>query len=190
MYVPWWHHTDHITGSVNLMIRTGGDPAVVIAPARERLRALNPLVPASFTPLRVAVAASVADRAFVMWVLVGFGVAGLVLAVVGIVGVVSYTVAHRRREIGIRLALGARQSRVRAEVRGDALITVALGVAMGVAVSFGLVGLMEGLLYDVPARDPWTFVGVAALVLAAAAAASDVPARRTARVAPAEVLRE
>lgn len=190
MYVPWWNHVDHLAASVSLMIRTSGDPAAVIVPARARLRDLNAQVPSSFTPMRTAIGASVADRAFVMWILVGFGAIGLLLAAIGIIGVVSYSVAHRRREIGIRLALGAHGSRVRAQVRGEALRSVSLGVAIGIATAFGLAGLVQGLLYDVPARDPMTFLGVALLVLAAATLASDLPARRTVGIPPSEALRE
>ena len=124
-------------------------------------------------------------------VLTAFAGVGLLLALVGIAGVVAYTVAQRRREIGIRMALGAGAGRVRREVRREVLVPTLAGLAAGLAAALLLSRFVKALLFEsVSAHDPWTLAGVAAVFLVAAAVASDVPARRTASVEPAGVLRE
>ena len=137
-----------------------------------------------------ALRATVADRSFVVAVLLSFAGAGVVLAMVGVFGVVAYTVARRRREIGIRVALGASRSRVRSDVRGRALRAVGAGSLVGVVVTLLGAGLIEALLYEVPARDPVLLVGVLATFLATAYGASEIPTWRATRVDPAVILRD
>jgi len=190
MFVPWWHFAQQLN-TVRYLVRTSGDPRALIAPARERVRSLDSRIPLEFTTLESEFTDSTAERRFVAGVLMVFAAAGLALALVGIFGVVSYSVAQRRREIGIRIALGARVGRVRAEARAAALGPTVVGLALGTAGAALMSRFVEALLYEgVPARDPGMYLGVMAVFLAAAALASDLPARRAASVDPASVLRE
>jgi len=119
----------------------------------------------------------------------GLGVITLVLAAVGIYGVISYAVAQRTREFGIRMALGARRGAVLSLVLGRGLLLTLAGVAIGVVGALGLTRLLSGLLFNVSVTDPATFVAVALLLAATAAAASYIPARRATRVDPLVALR-
>jgi putative ABC transport system permease protein len=118
-----------------------------------------------------------------------FAALALLLAAVGIYGVISYTVAQRTREIGIRMVLGAGQADVLKVVVTQAMLPVSAGLAIGLAASFGLTRLMAGMLYGVNAGDPVTFIGVALLLAAVALVATLVPARRAIRIAPVAALR-
>ena len=132
----------------------------------------------SLIPLRVA--ASVAGV---------LGVVGLMLAAVGIFGLVSYSVAQRTAEIGIRMALGAERSAVIVMVVTQGLRLVGLGVAIGLVVSFGLTRALSGLLYGIGATDPLSFGSMALLLVAAAVVASFIPALRASKVDPVIALR-
>jgi putative ABC transport system permease protein len=135
------------------------------------------------------VSASIADRRFSMLLLGIFAGLALLLAAVGIYGVISYTVAQRTREIGIRMVLGAGQADVLKVVVTQAMLPVVAGLVIGLAASFVLTRLMAGMLYGVNAGDPVTFIGVALVLAAVALIATLVPARRAARVAPVVALR-
>lgn len=190
MFVPWWHFAQQLN-SIQYLVRTSGDPSDLIGAARERVMGLESRIPLEFTTMASSLADSTAERRFVAGVLLAFAGAGLVLALVGIFGVVSYSVAQRRREIGIRMALGARSGRVRAEARATALIASGAGLALGGGGAAFLSRYMESLLYEgVPPRDPILYLGVLALFLGAAALAADLPAAKAAAVDPASVLRE
>jgi ABC-type antimicrobial peptide transport system permease subunit len=128
--------------------------------------------------------ASVADRRFQVVLLAAFGLSALLLAVFGIYGVVSYGVTERTREMGLRMALGARPHDVLALVVGQGSRLVALGLALGVALALVLTRLLKSFLFEVAATDPLTF-GALALVLAGIAlAACYLPARKASRVDP------
>lgn len=190
IFVPWWHFAQQLQ-DIRYLIRTPGDPSDLIDLVRQRVHALESRVPLEFTTLESEFAASTADRRFVAGVLGLFALSGLVLSLVGIFGVVSYSVAQRRREIGIRMALGAQTGRVRSEARASALRPTAVGLALGGGGAFLLAGFVDALLYEgVPARDPWMLAGVVGLFLAGALLASDLPARRASRTDPASVLRQ
>lgn len=118
-----------------------------------------------------------------------FAALALLLAAVGIYGVISYTVAQRTREIGIRMVLGAGQADVLKVVVAQAMRPVLAGLAIGLAASFGLTRLMAGMLYGVNAGDPVTFIGVALVLAAVALVATLVPARRAIGIAPVAALR-
>jgi putative ABC transport system permease protein len=119
----------------------------------------------------------------------GLGTLALLLAVIGIYGVVSYSVSQRTQEIGVRMALGATQRDVLRLVIGQVAVLICAGVAVGVAASLALGSVMQTLLYEVSPRDPMTMTSIAALLAGVAIVASAVPARRATRVDPLVALR-
>jgi putative ABC transport system permease protein len=136
------------------------------------------------------VQASTSQQTFSMKLLGVFAGMALLLAAIGIYGVVSYMVEQRTAEIGIRMALGARPAQVMRLVAGQGLMLAGLGIAAGLAGAFGLTRLMQGMLYGVKPGDPLTYAAAGLGLLAVAAAACLVPARRAMRVDPAIVLRQ
>lgn len=121
--------------------------------------------------------------------LAAFGLLGLALACVGLYGVVAYAVARRRREVGIRRAIGAGGADVLRLVVGEGMALVGVGLALGIALALAATRLLQSLLYGVSATDPLTFATVPLLLAAVALAANLLPARRATRVAPVEALR-
>jgi len=175
---------------VNLVARTQGDPQLMIKRIEDAVRAVDPqqTFTAAFT-LDDAVGEAVA-RPRLLAVLLGlFGAMGLVLGALGIYGVLSYLVTQRTREIGVRVALGARPSSVLRMIVGRGLRLAGLGVVIGIAGAFALTRVMQGVLYGVTATDPLTFVGVAGALLVVAAGASWIPAWRATKVDPLVALR-
>ena len=132
---------------------------------------------------------SVAQQQLTMTMLTVFAVAALLLAAVGIYGVISYSVTQRTQEIGIRMALGAQRTEVLRMIVGQALLLAVIGIAAGGAAALLLTRLMTGLLFDVKPGDPLTFLTVASLLAAVATVASYVPGRRATRVDPVVALR-
>jgi predicted permease len=162
----------------------GADPGPNATAVRGVVRAEDPDVPLELSSLRAAVNRSVAPRRLTTAVLTAFALLGLLLAAVGIYGVLSYTVAQRRRELSVRMVLGGRASDIRRMVVRDALAAVAPGVVVGLAAAVLLGRFVGALVYGVRAADPLTFAAVLALLLAVTAAASYLPARRATRVDP------
>ena len=172
------------------VVRTGADPlATLPAVRRAVLEAGHDQPVYGVRTMDQIVSASIAGRRFSMLLLGIFAGLALLLAAVGIYGVISYTVAQRTREIGIRMALGAGQADVLKVVVAQGMVPVLAGLAIGLAASLGLTRLMAGLLYGVNAGDPVTFMGVALVLAAVALVATVVPARRATRVAPVVALR-
>ncbi|UCC71361.1 MAG: FtsX-like permease family protein [Gemmatimonadota bacterium] len=136
-----------------------------------------------------ALAGTVTDRRFTMAVLASFAAIALILAAVGIYGVVSYTVARSTSEIGLRVALGADPRRLRGSMQRHVMLPILVGTGAGIVAGLALTRLMQSLLYEVRPADPVTFSLVSALLLATAAAASYVPARRATRVDPVMAMR-
>ena len=132
---------------------------------------------------------SVGSRRFPMLMLAGFAGLALILAAVGIVGVVSYAVTQRTREVGIRIALGAQPRSVVWLMVRSSMRWVLAGVVLGAAASLGATRLLAGMLYEVKPTDPWVLAAVAVLLAAVALAASYLPARRATRVDPLTALR-
>jgi len=132
---------------------------------------------------------SMARSAFTLVILAIAAGMALLLGVVGIYGVISYSIAQRTREIGIRIALGSPHDKVRALFVRNGLILSGIGVICGIAVAVPLARLMSALLFEVSPLDPYTYLAVAAVLLAAAMAASYLPARRATRIDPMEALR-
>jgi putative ABC transport system permease protein len=170
---------------------TGADPTAVLSPMRRELKAIDPsLALHDVRTLRAVVDASLARQRFGMIVIGGFAAAALALAVVGLYGVVAYGVAQRTREIGVRMALGARPRDVLRLVVGEGVRVTAAGLIVGLAVALAATRLMRSLLYDVSATDVGIYAGVTFVTAAVAVLASYVPARRAARVEPTSALRE
>ena len=178
-----------MSARMTYVITGDASPAPVMQAARAAVRDLDPRIPPNLRTLDEVFATSLGERRFSFILLGVFGAVALVLAVMGIYGVVSYLVAQRTREIGIRMALGARPGDVAGMVvRGGLGLSVA-GVAVGVVAAGLLTRLMTAMLYDVEPLDAVTFISVPVLLAVAAAVASYVPARRAAGVEPVEAMR-
>jgi ABC-type antimicrobial peptide transport system permease subunit len=134
-------------------------------------------------------ALSVSRQKFNMWVMTVFGGCALLLAAIGIYGLMAYSVEQRTQEIGIRMALGAQASQVRRMVVSQGMILALVGVAIGLAASFGLARLITTFLFGVTAKDPFVFAGVPLLLAAVALFAVWLPARRASKVDPLIALR-
>jgi len=174
----------------NLVVRTQGYPTLMIPRIEGAIRSVDPqqTITAAYT-LDDAVSEAVARPRLVTVLLGLFGAMGLVLGALGIYGVLAYLVTQRTREIGVRIALGARTTSVLGMVLGRGLQLAGIGVAIGLGASLLLTRLMSGVLYGVSPTDPVTFAGVAVALLAVAALASAIPAFRAARVDPLTALR-
>jgi putative ABC transport system permease protein len=187
MYVPF---AQQDVESITLIVRTAGDAGVLVAPVRAAVHDAARGTPiAEVATMDQLIDASVAQRRLSMMLLGTFALLALVLASVGIYGVLSYAVAERSREIGIRRALGALDGQVMRLVVGDGMRLALIGVACGVVAALLATRAMRGLLFEVEAADPLTFVGVAMFVGLVSLLASYLPARRAARVDPTEALR-
>ena len=176
--------------TMTVTIRTTGEPGAFTATARGTLHELDRELPMfRVRTMEEALRRSMAQRATYSWLLGIFAAMALVLALGGSYGVTSYLVSQRTREIGIRVALGARTADIVSSVLRKGLITVAAGVAIGLAASFAVVRSLADLLFGVTPNDPAILAGAALLLFALAVAANWLPARRAARVDPMRSLR-
>ncbi|HEX8272227.1 MAG TPA: ABC transporter permease [Longimicrobiaceae bacterium] len=177
-------------GSMGVVVRTAVAPLSVAGAVRREVRALDPNLPlGDLQPLEQLTADSVSQPRFYMLMLCIFAGVALALAAIGIFGVISYSVAQRTREIGVRVALGADPASVLRIVVGGALGLAALGVGIGLLGALAGTRVLSGLLFGVAATDPATYAGVAVVLLAVAGLASWLPARAATRVDPAIALR-
>jgi putative ABC transport system permease protein len=175
---------------MTLMLRTSGPPLSIAPAVRGALRtAAGPVVVSNVRTFDELLMRSASERRLNAWLFGSFGVLGLLLAATGIYGVISYAVARRTREMGVRLALGATPAGVRRLVIAQTFVPVAAGLAVGLAASLALSRYIASLLYEVPARDVVTYVVVCVILSAAALAAAYLPARRASRVDPMIALR-
>ena len=175
---------------MTVVVRTGRDPVAVTGSVRAAVAEIDPQLPISrIATMQQVLDRSVAQDRFSMLLLLLFGISALVLAAVGIYGVLSYNVEQRTRELGIRMALGAAGSEVRRLVLKQATLMIAIGIFAGLTAAFMLSRVLENQLFGVSARDPLTFAGVAALLATIAFAASYLPARRATSVDPIVALR-
>ena len=175
----------------NVVVRSTSDPSTVMAAIRAQVREADRDLPLTeLRQLKELVSESVSRPRFYTTILGVFASIALLLAAVGIYGVISYAVSLRTRELGIRLALGATGRQVSRLVLQQGVALALAGVVVGGAGSYWLTRLIGKLLFGVSAKDPLTFAGVAALLTAIAAVASFVPARRAARVDPLLAMRE
>ena len=193
-YVP--HSQWHIatSGSVIrggfLVIRTTGDPMQVAGPVRNEIRSMDATLPvANLRPMSEVVATALATPRLTGFLMGTFAAIALTLAAVGIYGVLSYLVARRTHEIGIRLAVGADRTQVLGLILKQGMTLAGSGIIVGVIAAFLLTQLMQSLLYEVRPSDPWTFVTVSLALVGVALLASALPAFRATRVSPLIALR-
>jgi putative ABC transport system permease protein len=174
-----------LTNTQYWLLRTTVDPLSLSAAARREIQAVDRNAPASnIRTMEQYLAASVAPRRFNLRLLTIFAAAALILAATGLYGVISYGVAQRKRELGIRVALGARPGAVLKLVIGQGMALAVMGVALGLVAALALTRLMEGLLFGVSATDPLTFIVIALMLTLVALMACYIPARRATKVDP------
>jgi putative ABC transport system permease protein len=174
-----------------LIVKTAGDPAPLVQAVRDEITAIDADQPVLMVrTMSDVVESQVASFSAMRGLLVIFGALALVLAVIGIYGVMSYSVAQRTREIGIRVALGARAGQIRWLVSKQGLRLALAGLAIGLVGSVVITRALQSLLFGVGAAEPVTMVSVSVILLAVTILATYVPAARATRVDPSSVLRE
>jgi putative ABC transport system permease protein len=177
-------------GSVTFVVRTTGDPALAVSGLQQAVWSINPTVSfAGVETMNGLLRETLAARRFTLTLLSAFSALALVLAAIGLYGLVSFSVGQRTNEIGIRMALGAGVGAVLAMVMRQGMIVAATGVAGGLLVSVALTRYLTAMLFGVSATDPATFVALAAVMSVVSAVACYVPARRAARVDPVTAIR-
>jgi putative ABC transport system permease protein len=187
VYTPLWQTGGN---SVSVAVRTGLPPGRLASSMRTLVRELDPAVAvADVGAMTQLVSAASAQRRFQTLVVTAFGGAALLLSLVGLYALMSYSVGQRTAEIGIRMALGAQRSSVMRLVLQQGAYLALSGIALGIACAWGMTRWMASLLFEVAATDAPTFVGVAVLFSGVALAACYVPARRATRVDPMVALR-
>jgi ABC-type antimicrobial peptide transport system permease subunit len=175
---------------MTLIVRTTGDPHSLITAVQNEVHSMDREVPVfNIKTMDEHIAVTVATPRFNTTLLAIFAVVALILTIVGLYGVMSYAVAQRTNEIGIRMALGARVIDVLMLVFKQGIILVLVGEAIGLAGAFALTRLIRGLLFGVTPTDLTTFIAVAGILAAVALLATLIPARRAARVDPLVALR-
>jgi len=185
------HPGDEPPSGLSFEIRTPGDPASAIGPVRRAIASFDPMLTVdSIAPLSWRMHASIAEDRMLADLATAFGALALVLAAVGLYGVMSYTVGRRTGEIGLRMALGARSGDIARLVLSDAFRTVMLGVAIGIPLALTTARLMRSELHDIGSTDSASIAIAVAVVTAASVIAALLPALRATRVGPVEALRE
>jgi ABC-type antimicrobial peptide transport system permease subunit len=175
---------------MTLVVRTTGEPRAITPVVREQIRALDANLPiAGVKTFREQLELSLFPSRIAAWTLGGFGLLALLLAAIGIYGIVSYGAAQRTREIGVRMALGAKQKDVLGLVLWDGLIATGAGLAVGLLLAAATTRVIAGFLYGVGATDPLTFIGVPLVLGLVAFVASYIPARRATKLDPLVALR-
>ena len=176
---------------MRIVVRTKSDPSLLVTAIREAVRATDKDQPIDkVTTMSAVVSKSIGARRFYMQLLAMFAALAFILASVGVYGVVSYSIAQRTREIGIRVALGAQSRDVLGLVLKETLRLTALGVCLGLAGAFAATRILRSLLFEVKPTDPATFISLSLLLALVAVLASYIPARRATKVDPLVALRE
>ena len=197
-YQPWVQVpdgfiADNVVGalrSLKVVARTSGDPTSLAPAVRALIHGIDPSLPVSAVQTMTdVVSASAGPQRFNTVLLGSFAAVALLLAALGIGGVLATSVSRRTQEIGVRMALGAQRGEILRMVVRQGMTLVLLGLAIGVPAALVLTRLMASLLFQITPRDPLTFGAVAALLVAVALAACYVPARRATRVDPIVALR-
>jgi putative ABC transport system permease protein len=186
----YWPHPQLEYNSMTIAARTAGDPQTFAPTIEREIHALDPDQPVSdVRTMDQWVSRSLAQARFNSLLLAAFAALALLLAAIGIYGVMSYAVSQRTSEIGIRLAMGAAMRDILSMIIGDAMRLAGIGLAIGVGLALVLSRTLSSLLYQVTGTDPLTFAAVVAVLAGVALAASYLPARRAARIPPVEALR-
>jgi ABC-type antimicrobial peptide transport system permease subunit len=177
------------TGAV-FEIRTFADPSALSGPLRQAVQAVNPLIP----PIEIHTMAGLVDDSlqtdrFIKQLSAAFGVLAMLLAAIGLYGVMAYTVARRTREIGIRLALGAAPGNIRWQVLSETLALVLFGIVVGVPLALLGTHMVQSMLFGLGFADPVAILFAAVLLVAVAAVAGFLPAQRASQVDPIVALR-
>ncbi|MDQ3119688.1 MAG: ABC transporter permease [Verrucomicrobiota bacterium] len=176
--------------AMTVVLRTAGEPLALAAIVRQQVAALDPQQPLyNMRTAEQVLAASIARPRFNMLLIALLAGIALVLAGIGVYGVISYSVTQRTRELGVRMALGASAGNVLKLVVGEGMFLAGIGIAIGIAAAIGVSRIMASLLYGVTATDPFTFVSLALLLAAIAFVACYIPARRATKVDPMVALR-
>ncbi len=191
MYLPY-RQADQVLPvyQLSLVLRTESDPLLQASAVRNALAEIDPNQPlVKVRTMEENMATSVAQPRFRTWLIGIFAGIALLLAAVGVYGVMSYTVTQRTNEIGVRVTLGARPQEIYRIIVGEGLRFALLGVGIGLAAALALTRLLQSFLFGVSAHDPMTFAGVGIVFVLVALAASFFPARRATRVDPMVALR-
>src|SRR5262245_16500981 len=187
IYIPFAQFPER---NMVVVMHADTDAAATIRSAAEAVSSLDRSVPVfDIRTLEERVRQSLAPRRYSTMLLAGFGLSGLLVAIIGIYGVIAYSVRQRTHEIGIRLALGAQRRQLVRSIVGQGIILGVAGIGIGAAGAFWLTRLMESMLYGVTASDPLTFLLVAVALVTAAAFAAYLPANKASRLDPARILR-
>ena len=187
VYLP---HQQSPSQQMTLVVRAGGDPSSLTAAVRNEIWAFDKdQAVYNIRTMEQVLSKSIAQRRFNMLLLGVFAMVALLLATVGIYGVISYSVTQRTHEIGVRMALGAQGSDVLRMVVGQGMLLAVIGVGLGLVAAFALTRVISSLLFNVSATDPVTFAGISILLTAIALVACYIPARRATRVDPMVALR-
>jgi putative ABC transport system permease protein len=186
----YWPHPELVYSEMTILVRTANDPLALVSAVRNELHQMDPELPmAAMATMDQLVSGSLSRSRFTMLVLGVFAALALILACVGIYGVIAYSVTQRTQEFGIRMALGANRGDVFRLVLGQGTRLTLLGIGLGIVAALIVTRLMATLLYGVSATDPLTFTAVALLLAVVALAACYIPARRATRVDPIVALR-
>ncbi|HUE54207.1 MAG TPA: ABC transporter permease [Candidatus Udaeobacter sp.] len=190
LYLPYKQKQGSGNNNAYLVLRAKGDPNSLASAARREVQAIDPTIPVADVRLMEDVLASARSRPrFLTLLLTLFSGSALIIATVGIYGVISYSVARRSKEFGLRMALGAQPSNILGLVLKQGVLLTLIGLVLGVTSALILTRLMASLLFGVQPTDAMTFVGVSALLAAVALFASYIPARRATQVDPIKTLR-
>jgi predicted permease len=190
-YYAYQQHPSEEPGRLRLIVRASGDPALLVNPVRRAIRAYDAQLPIDgIDPLSVLMRSSVRQERLLARLASGFGIVALLLAAIGLYGVLTYAIGRRTGEIGLRVALGARRGTVIGMVLGDALRLVIVGVILGIPLALGVMHLIRTQLHDVKPTDPIALIVAVVVLGASALAAALIPSLRASRVAPLVALRE
>src|SRR5262249_12099959 len=187
LYIPYQQFPMPFT---NVVVRSSASESVIAGLIRSEIRAIDPDLPSGeIRSLQGVLDRSVEEPRFRTFLLIAFAVLALVLAAVGVYGLMSYTITERTREIGIRMALGGQPRQIMHRAIRDGMALALAGVAIGVTAALACARVLSAFLFNVDPTDPLTFAAVAGVLLAVAFLASYIPSRRTLKVDPIVALR-